>query len=498
MDRLRRASYYLTGIMPHAVALVLGFLLLMHISVLHDQDFYHLPQIMRRHIPIAFVYIAFIFAAWQIVYRLADRFPSFAIFLVFLFAFIPRIILLRLFKEQIIPFSDFLWSWDVAQGAREGYSFIAHLPFPAYQVWAFAEYLITRLVPNEYIYVLYTNATIDALIAVVIVLLAKNLRPTNRIAILAGLIYAAFPSAIIYCTVGTPEFAAIILNLLGIICLVKCFDGKEHYCKIIIAGVLFGLSSSFKSFSAIIIIAYCIVDLLTVKKKFFYRICEWCLLIFVTCMTKQIILIVTSRWIGVDLNKYSSGVFYHQLLVGLNTEGEGQVHLGTLSRGFWRTFLENGNDSAAAGEYAKSLLIDNWKHHYAQIPELMWQKMIWAWQDDLIPIQYFLQNIETSVNNQELRGLISEYDPCISQVMYIGLMGAGICRLALHRTIDGIKHEELFINMIVFGFFCLLLIIEAQSRYKCLVMPMICIQAAVGIDMISRAFSKWKYSKGQK
>lgn len=90
-----------------------------------------------------------------------------------------------------------------------------------------------------------------------------------------------------------------------------------------------------------------------------------------------------SQWLGIDLLQYSSGVLYHQLLVGLNTEGEGQIHLGTFSRGFWNAFLENGYSSADTGEHAKRLLIENWKTHKTDIPILLEQKIVWVWQDDL-------------------------------------------------------------------------------------------------------------------
>lgn len=127
-----------------------------------------------------------------------------------------------------------------------------------------------------------------------------------------------------------------------------------------------------------------------------------------------------SQWIGTDLSQYSSGVLYHQLLVGLNTEGEGQIHLGTLSRGFWNTFLRNGYDSASAGEYAKQLLIEDWSLHISAIPSLFGQKIVWAWQDDLIPIHYFLTftGVDGSIHHR-IYDVIKNIIPMISQIMYV-------------------------------------------------------------------------------
>lgn len=484
-------------IIPLAIASVLGILLLCNIPVFHGREFYFLPELRYAYIPFALLYVVFIiWMGWMINKFFSKQWLVISVLLIFFVSLIPRVVLISLFKQQIIPFSDFLWSWDVAQGAREGHSFIVHLPFPAYQTWAFVEYLLTRVLPKDYSSILYFNAVMDSLIAVMIMILSTKIARDRSVAVLAGLFYGLFPSAVFYCTVGTPELIAIFLNLIGILLLIDCLDEKWHFARLAIAGVSFGLASSLKSFSIVIIIAFVLVGLLTVRKKITRQMLSFLILVATYCVTKQLVLLVTSSWLETNLSNYSSGVIYHQLLVGLNTEGEGQIHLGTISRGFWNTFMENGCDATGAGAYAKRLLIQDWKNHYTQIPNLLLRKIVWAWQDDLIPLHYFL-NVEglTETAHQSLFSAIRYAVPCVSQVMYVGFAVTG-CGCILNHFDQSKKenNRSLFVSVIILGFFCLLLIIEAQSRYKCLVLPLIVLQSSRGYDMIKKRMLKRKFS----
>ena len=49
-----------------------------------------------------------------------------------------------------------------------------------------------------------------------------------------------------------------------------------------------------------------------------------------------------------------------------------------------------------------------------------------------------------------------------------------------------IEFNKEFLLLIIFGFFCLILLSEAQSRYKCLIMPFICVISSMGMEGIER------------
>lgn len=470
--------------MPLGITSVLSVFLLAGIHLFHDNSHYFLPDLKIEYVLPAVLYIVaiiFFSVALSVI-----KYEYLCLMSVFTVALLPRLLLILFFETQLYPFSDFLWSWEVASGVREGSSYVAHLPFPAYNVWAWFEYLLTSIFPKSYLSVLITNAVIDSLTALCITVLTGMLVNEKRVSIIAGVLYALFPSSIIYCTIGTPDIIAIMFNLVGIIHLIKAYRAVSNqlFGYLLAAGIAFGISSSFKSFSIVIILAFLITELMYHRRKgcLFGLLVEGLVLLLPFFIVKSLILGAVSIWLGTDLNQYSSGVLYHQLLVGLNTEGEGQIHLGTLSRGFWSTFLENGYDSAAAGDYAKKILFENWSRHKSDIPQLLEQKIVWAWQDDLIPIHYFLNlmGVDGTIHHR-IYETIKNVVPTISQVMYIAICSFGIATVVDDFRQNDTSREGIFIKLIIFGFFMLLLIIEAQSRYKCLIVPLICILAAGSI-----------------
>lgn len=473
-----------TAIIPLSIASVLSVLLIIGIHLFHEEAYYFLPSIRIEYLYLALLYVLIAIIAGFITAKIKTE--VWRLMLVFYIALLPRILIISLFREQIYPFSDFLWSWDVSQGAREGFSYVRHLPFPAYQVWSFFEFLLTKVFPDNYRTILYVNAVIDSLIAVCISKLSGLMLGDNRSSSIAGVFYSLFPSGILYCTIGTPDFSALLMNLIGIIILIGGWKNKgvRHFICVAIAGIVFGISSSFKSFSIVIILAYAIVGCMYNpygrKKK--NILCDGLILLIMFFLVKRIILIIVSSWIGADLTQYSSGVIYHQLLVGLNTEGEGQIHLGTLSRGFWNTFLNNGYNSAAAGDYARKLLIDNWATNKFKVPSLFVQKIIWAWQDDLMPIHYFLNamGVDGGIHHT-IYGVIKHISPIISQVMYAIMCISATISVATDYLYTEKNEAIHLIKLIIFGYFILLLIIEAQSRYKCLILPLLCILSARSI-----------------
>lgn len=474
----------LTAIIPLSIASVLSILLIVGIHLFHEEAYYFLPSIRIVYLYLALLYVLIVVMSGFITAKIKTE--VLRLMIVFFIALLPRSLIILLFRGQIYPFSDFLWSWNVAQGAREGLSYAGHLPFPAYQVWSYFESLLAKVFPDNYEIILYVNAVIDSLIAVCISKLSGLMMGDNRCSSIAGIFYSLFPSVILYCTIGTPDFSAIFMNLIGIIILIRGWKNKgvKHFICIAVAGIVFGISSSFKSFSIVIILAYeivgCVCNPHGNKKKII--IFDGLILLMSFFLVKRIILIIVSSWIGADLTKYSSGVIYHQLLVGLNTEGEGQIHLGSLSRGFWNTFLNNGYNSTVAGDYARKLLIDNWTTDISNVPSLFVQKIIWAWQDNLMPIHYFLNamGVDGCIHHT-IYEVIKHISPIVSQTMY-AIMCISAAMSVIAECFYTEKNEAVqLITFIVFGYFILLLIIEAQSRYKCLILPLLCILSARSI-----------------
>ena len=184
---------------------------------------------------------------------------------------------------------------------------------------------------------------------------------------------------------------------------------------------------------------------------------------------------------------------YHFLMIGLNTEGEGQIHIGTLSRSFDNAYSNGNGDAEAARKAAMEALKNDWKEHSGDIIPNFLKKLIWAWQDDNIPYGYF---VHVAITNQSdfVQKFVPEnvwyrflgtYMNAIELLYYFAFMLLALIgcwhyrKEELHWTLE-------FLLLIIFGYFCMILISEAQSRYKCLILPYICPFAAMGINSVKQ------------
>lgn len=293
------------------------------------------------------------------------------------------------------------------------------------------------------------------------------------------------PANIIYCSVMTPEFITIFFASLGVLLIVNGSEQKSNVKKAILfllAGICIGIGSAYKSFGIIILIAMvmCFIANNIIErggwKSFLIVVAAVALVFGGYKLSKALIQSHSEEVMGIELDESRS--IPHFLLIGLNTEGEGQIHIGTMSRFYYLTYLENGMDAEAAREKTYELLRMDWSVNGRKIPNLIAQKMIWAWQDDTVPVNYF--DIATG-NNKDLTW-IGIPVVTLTQVFYmIVLIGALIGCIADWRDICWKKE---FLLLIIFGYTCLIIISEAQSRYKCLIMPFMCVISGIGLEKL--------------
>lgn len=425
---------------------------------------------------------------------------------IFLIAFSIRFLLLYIFSEDLVPFSDFNAAWERAKGNLEGGKIDYYSLFPAYLNFSLYENIIIRLFGENYIWVLYLNALYNGITASAVFLVACEISNREGICILAGVIYALYPANVMYITIGTPEFITILFNTIGTWTLVKAIKAdiiKNEIVLSIVGGLLLGIGGSFKLFSIIIAIAFVMVILV---RWFIKELPKTALVILTVCLlvfaghkiSSSVIISVTSDFYEMQLSTKTS--IPHYLLIGLNTEGEGQISLGSLSRLYYQEYLANGLDYETAKGYAYSVLKEDWKNNSKQIFPNFAKKMIWAWQDDQVPLKYFLNRVgivPDSVEKNFIYGFTTEYAAGVMQIIYISILllaGMG----AFYFAGKKIDYCYEFIALIIFGYFCMIFLSEGQSRYKCLVMGYVMITSALGVQFIIERVEKLKNDKNMR
>jgi len=419
--------------------------------------------------------------------------------LVFAATLVIRLTIILLLKNSVEPYSDFARTWNLALGETAG-NLEYYTLFPTYLNFAVLESSIVSMLGKEYCWMLVINAVFCGITSVGIVLIANNLGLPEREAVTAGFVYVFMPSNIAYTLAGTPDFITIAFDTYGILCLIKFIKYSEDdfsfrkMCMAMMSAILLGIGASYKSFAVIILIAFAIAYCARAVTKPSGRLhrekvneAVAAIMIIAVMLigykaTTKLILSITEKIYTVELDtSYSTP---HFLLVGLNTEGEGQIHLGNLSRKYAERYLSNGYDQKDAERYAYVLLKEDWKNNKAQVPKLFIKKMVWAWQDDAIPVMYLTRELTCLENVPEEENNTIIILAGVAQLYYIALLGFSLIGTEEYIRRRDMNYGMEFVLLTIFGYYCLLFLSEAQSRYKCLITPYLCILAAMGTGKI--------------
>lgn len=488
----------------------------------HDSNFYLLPQLGHKFFAAICILLigVFFFFIFRIDHWLKSRNVhqniSCALFAatIFFFAFGVRLILIYIFREDLIPFSDFYRVWSIAhKNYGDALSYLSYYSlFPTYLNYSVYLQKIVEIFGDRYVYVLLLNALFTGVTGTCIYFIARDVTENNKIAILAGLIYAFMPSNIVYTTVGTPEFLTIGFSAVGVFLLIKTIKSASIKKKLyfaLLGGIAVGIGSAFKTFGLVILIAFSMVDIFSeigrtivayrdlkrvLKKAVAIAAClvlVWGGHIFVTDLAIK----YTERVFQLELD-YGTAI-PHYLLIGLNTEGEGQLHLGTKSVEYRTACLNNGMEVAAAREYAYHILKEDWSAHPSKIASLFAKKMIWAWQDDLMPVFFFNRNVGLNPDSPAEKIIFGFSDnilPSVAQIYYVLVVMFALFGVWYFSKSE-IHYEWEFLLLIIFGYWCVIMLSEAQSRYKCLIMPYMCIISAAGMNSMIQIFAH--YAKGR-
>lgn len=468
----------------------------------HGPGFYFLPEL--RHKLAAALILVFLCllcaGAARAISRLGKRIqdPKAAYLLsgacIFAAGLAVRMPLLFLFREDIQPFSDFQCAWCMAHGEMEGYIEYYSL-FPSYLNFAVFLKMLVRVFGDRYMCVIYLNAVLASVTASLVYFITREVTGTDRAALPAGLLYALLPSNIVYCASGTPEFLAIAWNTLGMLLLLRAMkaERRRRAVLILLGGAAIGLGSSYKSFGIIIIIAFVMVyaakNILgeqghAMKRKRCLAVLLCAVLVFSGYkLANGAVVRNTEHVLQISIDR--GAPYPHYFLIGLNTQGEGQIHLGNLSREYYRYYLNNGMDARAAKEHAIEVLEGDWRGHgRAGIILHFMKKMIWAWQDDNIPLFYFKDFIGLTPDTPPERlvyRFMGSYMGAAGQFYYLGLLLLALFGCAFPGGKKAAWLEKELFRLVIFGYFCLMALSESQSRYKCLIMPYVCILASMGI-----------------
>ncbi len=479
----------------------------------HDYDFYFLPHI-SRYLFGGGLFLAFLTLAFVILSRLYCAHPKISGAVgVFLLVLLSRVIIVAVFGGMTSPISDFAWSWE---RACRGVAIVAedcqHHFFPWWMNYSMFEYSLVSVFGEHFIIVLVSNAVFDAVTAAMIYFIAFMLFRCRKVATIASLLYACYPPSLVYVLTATPEhfciacFTVVAGAFIAYVTRARRLSNVSQFFVALLVGVVAGLGNLMKPILPIFLVAMSIclvVDVVLhidnrVRRMWMHLLVFGCFFAAQIC-TYTLVLSYTESLFGIDLSHVNPTP--HCVCVGLNRQGEGQIHLGPLSRQ-WSSMMSEGCPREKANQEVLKLIVDDWRGNMDEILPFLLKKMVWAWQDDNMPFKYFIDQtgpkvaIKLGVDKDEVQ-LKSTciYRPEASQrvkwmdvirqsiqtgafiwyfvIMILGVIGVVWCM----RTYSGEWHYA-FIALLILGYACMIVLSEAQSRYKCLIMPYVLILIA--------------------
>lgn len=429
-----------------------------------------------------------------------------------LFAF-----LLRLFAVQIIrtqPVSDFFMAYDNAKNLAEGviapvyqdrYSRFAQWGFYSVTLsWIFKMFSPTVFAGQVF------NCILGALTTAAIYLSAKKICASYKIGLLAAILFMINPTVIIYTGVLSGEHIVILFSCFAIYSLC-CFHEERRYGasikKIILMCMLFGASiglmESYRPLGAVCVIAFIIVEFLFYIVSY---IKNWkqigktntCRNISVSIL---LILIVSTVIITVpqvnkmilrktmDLETFNEiGGYGYVFLMGVGIDENGN-YTKQVARDFMAAYEGDPKDSS------KACLEEGMKYvkkYYYKYPAILYDKFTTVWgrhrkYQETAYIEWVFKS--TAILNQNESGnhpITENYYPEVSTFLgqyYFFLMlfgGVGVLSMLKGK----INKVLLFQVLVIFGFMLILLIGEAQGRYRSVLFPYISIFSSLGVKFI--------------
>lgn len=296
----------------------------------------------------------------------------------------------------------------------------------------------------------------------------------SRVGFIAALMFAMFPSIVLYTGVLSGEHVAVFLITAVLLLYIKLHENPENKAYYLLGylfgGCMVGLIDWFRPVGIILLISIFIADLLYAKKRdLLVAVVALAGLLTGYLFINNLAVRISEKTFGVDVLPVSQRLG-HYILVGLNPETEGTIN-GEDYEIANTTYERFGDDHWSAQVYLVRLAFERLKGH--SVLKLFGAKFyrMWANQDAL-----FAYSLIGS-NDQEMVTLM-EYIGVFLYLMIMIFVGFQAIRSIFQRPAPAVFVMQLFI----LGFTLLLLFVEAQNRYVIVVFPYLMVLGALGLE----------------
>ena len=525
----KRVSFFLTKMLYFTLAILFLIAFGLSIYAFFNPDM-HFFQLDMQYRAVAFLLLVLFLLGLLFIIKRAERNPDtdrinyVDLIMLFFIAFCARLVFLLFYGYFVAPVSDFQMAHITAQGWAPPEFFELYRMYTNWAVYTVILGILYDLTISHFIMAQFLNVIFSSLTAVVIYAISLKISHKRSIAYTAAVFFALYPANILSNALLFMDHIAVFLICTIIYFMLRMRQADnlnqsspvKYYIICVITGIILGVENSLKTMSTVLIIAFLIsltIDFFInkddvkaaslISKPIFKIISTAVILVSFMTVSNYAVERVAQEVHGIEFTD-SRNITASMIYIGLQPSGEGQIHLGDNPRLF-QTMLEKADgDFDLARQMTYDFLWQDIRENPGQFALLFPQKFRWAWQDDTVP-SYFVwitpagdwvsifQNPDPI--SPRLEYIARVILPSISQIFYIALVGFSVIGF-LGAVKQRFCFGKFLMSLYSFGFILLLLIIEAQSRYKIMIIPCLCILAAYGIyitfNRVSRIRIPWK------
>lgn len=404
--------------------------------------------------------------------------------IIFGITLISRLIIVFFFNNRIVQISDF----NKALNRAYDLNFTGDIYYQVFSHWILYPRIINiifKFFGSSQLIALIFNAICVSLSSVLIYLIGCKVFNNYKIGLIGCLIYIFWPSTVFYVIIFTPDHIAGLLLLfatnLYLIINNKNFSGKKYMNFFIplIVGASLGLSIFFKNFGPVLLIAIVMTLFLEIianfqKNEFIKKIGMILLILIGYIVIKSVTFIYIE---GMVENKVGKNIAPIYLNIGLSSTSKGYYNSAVYDLYFQELKSNNFNFEKTNKNIMSTLLIDI-KSNYKKIPNILYNKTITNFNDDSIKFEWVKKSLIKSETGK-VTTVIDKILKPFTELYYIAIILSMIYMLIINNRERNL--DIFLLYLFIFGSAILLVLVEAQGRYRYAIEPFMCILAGAGI-----------------
>lgn len=431
------------------------------------------------------------------------------LFALFSIAFVCRTFVSVLM--QATPVSDFsrCFRYAVAQTNKDEEFELVKYPYLG--AYAVSLKLFFNLFPMTLFSAQVMNALVASLTAIVLYLATEEMIANSKTALISGLMYAVYPGLVTYSSITSCEHFSQLFFTLGLYFLararnISCSNKIKNLFYTILSGVSLGLMCLYKELYIIVVpallvagLCYDILPVIIRKIKTHEKKSGLCqailktifLAITILCVYKASVAAVQYEICGTTYNRNTpiSVVIYQGLAIESGGEWNASV------KEYCSQVMEKSSTASEVNRALFDKLSSEYQGDIGKLCNVILRKIRIDFCDEGV---YWYWTFSDSGKNLLQKTWVGELlfslFPSAFFMFMCGIMAIGLLLQAFRHKVGGFS--EFFVTGVVFLFVLMLMLIEAQGRYKSNIMPYICILYAFSCEAITYQLDRiWKKIK---